>query len=232
MEANVCFFRQFKENTKKTKKSAIIQISQPNIAYIYYIASISLAILSMYLSIYDDIYVQFDIFYFIYKSSTNLFLEVLDLVIDYFLPSWVWRGFHFFKFMLAAKVHVWFDLRDGDKIWHFNSLWFLSDGVWSKWDTETPRNFLSGNIECYLIIGYLFCNHVSEASHKYQHRPPTLKAEVKGQLRELVLAVFWSSCPPIGEISRHRHKRYQAVWACNSAVTLLNKEGYRRACYR
>ena len=137
----------------------------------------------------------------------------------------------FFKFMLAAKIHIWFDLWDDDKIWHFNSLWFLSDRVWSKWDTETPRNFLSGNIECYLIIGYLFWHHVSEASHKYQHGPPTLKAEVKGQLRELILAVFWSSCPPIGEISRHRYRCYQVVWVCNSAVT-LNKEGYRRTCYR
>ena len=61
----------------------------------------------------------------------------------------------FFKFMLASKVHVWFDLRDDDKIWHFSSLWFLSDRVWSKWATETSRNFLSGNIECYLIIGLL-----------------------------------------------------------------------------
>ena len=209
----------------------------------------------------------------------------------------------FFKFMLAAKVHVWFDLWDDDKIWHFSSLWFLSDTVWSKWATETSRNFLSGNIECYLIIGYLFLSfpcgsdgkiiclqcwrpgfdpwagkipwrrkrqptpvvlpgeshgqrnlvvyspwgrkesdttehllvffwhHVSEASHKYQHRPPTLKAEVKGKLRELVPVCSNQAYPPTGEISRHRYRCYQVVWVCNSAVT-LNKEGYRRTCYR
>ena len=32
---------------------------------------------------------------FIYKSSTNLFLEFWDLIINHFVPSWVWRGFDF-----------------------------------------------------------------------------------------------------------------------------------------
>lgn len=79
---------------------------------------------------------------FIYKSSTNLFLEFWDLIINHFAPSWVLRGFDFSS-LCYVKVHVSFDLWD-DKIWHFSFLWFLSDRVWSKWDTETSRNFLSG----------------------------------------------------------------------------------------
>ena len=76
-------------------------------------------------------------------------------------------------------------------IWGFSSLWLLSDRVWSKWDTDTSGNFLCGNIEGRLIIGYLFLWHcLSKASHTFQQGPPSLKAEVKGQQSELILAVF------------------------------------------
>ena len=44
LKANVCFFRQFKENARKKWKSTIIQINQSNIVYIYYIVSIRLDI--------------------------------------------------------------------------------------------------------------------------------------------------------------------------------------------
>ena len=141
----------------------------------------------------------------------------------------------FFKFMLAAKVHVWFDLWDDDKIWHFSSLWFLSDTVWSKWATETSRNFLSGNIECYLTIGYLFLiwclwnqSYISTwtSYSKSRGERPVERACPR--------CVSDQACPPIGEISRHRHRCHQALWHVihASAVTLLNKDGYRRTCYR
>lgn len=162
-------------------------------------------------------------FIFIYKSSTNLFLEVLNLVTDYFLPSWVWRGFDFsslcwllkFMFGLIYEMMIKFGIL------------ILYDSCLTECEVneilKPPETFWVGILNVIWSLAIFFWHHVSEASHKYQHGPPTLKAEMKGQLRELVLAVFWSSCPPIGEISRHRHRCYQAVWACNSAVTLLNK---------
>ena len=38
--------------------------------------------------------------------SSNLFLEFLDLVIDYFLPSWESKEALSFQVYIAAKVHA------------------------------------------------------------------------------------------------------------------------------
>ena len=140
----------------------------------------------------------------------------------------------FFKFMLAAKVHVWFGLWDDDKIWHFSSLWFLSEGCEVNEILNPVETFCVGILNAIGSLAIFFWYYISETSHTYQHGPATLKAEVKGQSRELVLAVFLtklvlqlvkSQGTDIGVISQCGHVIHA------SAVTLLNKDRYRRTCY-
>ena len=136
--------------------------------------------------------------------------------------------------MLAANVHQSFDLRNLHKIWHFSSLWFLSEGCEVNEIVKPVETFCVGILNAIGSLAIFFWYYVSETSHTYQHGPPTLKAEVKGQLRELTLHVFLTKLVlqlvksqgiDIGVISQCGHVIHA------SAVTLLNKDRYRGTCY-
>ena len=136
--------------------------------------------------------------------------------------------------MLAANVHKSFDLRNLHKIWHFSSLWFLSEGCEVNEILKPVETFCVGILNAIGSLAIFFWYYVSETSHTYQHGPPTIKAEVKSQSRELVLAVFLtklilqlvnSQGTDIGVFSQCGHVIHA------SAVTLLNKDRYRGTCY-
>ena len=88
--------------------------------------------------------------------------------------------------------------------------------VWSKWNTETSGNFLCGNIECYLIIGYLFLIlHLWNQSYITTWTSYSKSRGERAVKRARPSCVSDQACPSIGEISRHRHRCYQSVWGCN-----------------
>ena len=80
-------------------------------------------------------------------------LIVFNFVVNNFLSLWDSEMTIFF-FQALWKL-LKFNFEPIYKIWHFSSLWLLSDGVWHKWDIDTSGNFLCGNIECHLIIRYI-----------------------------------------------------------------------------
>ena len=70
---------KIKENTRKKWKSVVIQVSQPNIGYIYCTVSIRLDILRMFLKNIG--------WYLLEMMSGNLFLGFLNLIISHLHES-------------------------------------------------------------------------------------------------------------------------------------------------
>ena len=136
--------------------------------------------------------------------------------------------------MLAAKVWKWFDLWNFHKIWHFSYLWFLSEGCEVNEILKPVETFCVGILNAIWSLAIFFWYYVSETSHAYQHGPPNLKAEVKGQLREIILAVFLTKL--VLQLVKSQGADPGVIRQCGhviqtSAVPLLNKEGYRGTCY-